>query len=67
MEAPAKELLLHVQQDLDQSEERVFTDGYFGGEECVDQYVGYLLTLIWRAKFGHINGKANLNGLVVPN
>jgi hypothetical protein len=52
MEAAAKELLLHIQQDLDQSEERVFTDGHFCGEECVEQYVGYLLILIRRTKFG---------------
>jgi hypothetical protein len=44
VEAPANELLLHVLADVDQGQERVWIDGYECGEECVDEYVGNVLS-----------------------
>lgn len=45
MEATANQLLLHLQQDVDQGQERVCADYHKCGEDCADEHVGYLLIL----------------------
>jgi len=45
VEATANQLLLHLQQNVDQGQERICADYYECGEDCADEHVGYLLIL----------------------
>jgi hypothetical protein len=45
VETPTNQLLLHLQQDVDQGQERLCAHHYECREERVDEYVGYLLVL----------------------
>lgn len=54
MEAPVAELLVHVCEDVGEGEECIWVVGQGGGEDSVDDYVEYLLSVefaLWEGEF----------------